>query len=474
MQIQRTYLKASGLTDMFRGIRAPGYLSFIITLAYHIFLAEKVDVAVVEVGLGGRYDHTNVVQHPRVVAVSSIELEHKDKLGSTIREVAWNKAGIFKVWLISIIATTFSPAVPGVVATNQPDDAMQVFVEEARSVGVSATITVSPSLLSLPIPCPLFVAPRFVDIWQEIERDGGAEVSQRFADLVREKGVPPVTERNICLALAAFKLWHDQAPEVAPLPAFCVTRIGSIPGSRKTDAFSRISFPAGILSARVVGRFQVVQVTKSVTFFLDCAHTTDSIKHCSNWFNTASEMATSTPRTQIIRILLFTVTGTRDPGPMLELLQVHNFDAVHFSGFKGSNLVRNFGKTPNAAACKASWDRLGTSTPASELTDAEVVPFIRTLKGWDGESRLKLNCGAARPKAIQVLVTGSVYLVGDVLSSFLSWFGQLGRRNIPLPGQSAAPAGVITASHHTRTHTRVDNRSPITALSTQTRLVRNS
>uniref|UniRef100_A0A5K3ET87 tetrahydrofolate synthase n=1 Tax=Mesocestoides corti TaxID=53468 RepID=A0A5K3ET87_MESCO len=364
---------------MFRGIRAPGYLSFIITLAYHIFLAEKVDVAVVEVGLGGRYDHTNVVQHPRVVAVSSIELEHKDKLGSTIREVAWNKAGIFK------------PAVPGVVATNQPDDAMQVFVEEARSVG-----------------CPLFVAPRFVDIWQEIERDGGAEVSQRFADLVREKGVPPVTERNICLALAAFKLWHDQAPEVAPLPDPSITP--TLPVCPTTSQIS------GILSARVVGRFQVVQVTKSVTFFLDCAHTTDSIKHCSNWFNTASEMATSTPRTQIIRILLFTVTGTRDPGPMLELLQVHNFDAVHFSGFKGSNLVRNFGKTPNAAACKASWDRLGTSTPASELTDAEVVPFIRTLKGWDGESRLKLNCGAARPKAIQVLVTGSVYLVGDVLS----------------------------------------------------------
>ncbi len=62
--------------------------------AFEIFAAEKCDVAVVEVGLGGRYDSTRVLD-PVACIVTSIEMEHVDVLGPDLQSIAWNKAGIF-------------------------------------------------------------------------------------------------------------------------------------------------------------------------------------------------------------------------------------------------------------------------------------------------------------------------------------------------------------------------------------------
>ena len=59
------------------------------------FAARRVDVAVIEVGLGGRLDATNIV-HPIVSAVTSIGVEHTDYLGTSLDEIAIEKAGIAK------------------------------------------------------------------------------------------------------------------------------------------------------------------------------------------------------------------------------------------------------------------------------------------------------------------------------------------------------------------------------------------
>ena len=64
-------------------------------LAFERFAAERVDVAVIEVGLGGRLDSTNVVR-PAVTAITSIGLDHTDKLGDTLEAIALEKAGIVK------------------------------------------------------------------------------------------------------------------------------------------------------------------------------------------------------------------------------------------------------------------------------------------------------------------------------------------------------------------------------------------
>ena len=65
-------------------------------LAFRWFADEGVDVAVVETGLGGRLDATNILEQPSLTIVTSIGLDHCELLGNTLEEIAGEKAGIFK------------------------------------------------------------------------------------------------------------------------------------------------------------------------------------------------------------------------------------------------------------------------------------------------------------------------------------------------------------------------------------------
>lgn len=64
--------------------------------AYKYFSEKKVDIAVIETGLGGRYDATNVCQNPICSIITSISQDHTDRLGNTIEKIAYEKAGIIK------------------------------------------------------------------------------------------------------------------------------------------------------------------------------------------------------------------------------------------------------------------------------------------------------------------------------------------------------------------------------------------
>ena len=57
---------------------------------------EKADWAVIETGLGGRLDSTNVLHHPRLEVITTIGYDHMDRLGSTLTAIAGEKAGIIK------------------------------------------------------------------------------------------------------------------------------------------------------------------------------------------------------------------------------------------------------------------------------------------------------------------------------------------------------------------------------------------
>lgn len=81
------------------------YFEFLTALAFWRFAREAVDVAVVEVGLGGRLDATNVVR-PLVCAVTSIGLDHQEQLGDTIEAIAAEKAGIFKKGASAVLGPT--------------------------------------------------------------------------------------------------------------------------------------------------------------------------------------------------------------------------------------------------------------------------------------------------------------------------------------------------------------------------------
>ena len=87
-------------------------------LAFKWFADEKVDVAVIEVGLGGRLDSTNILRKPELCIVTSIGLDHMALLGDTLPKIAAEKAGIFK------------PGVPAIVGVMEPETA-PVFEEKA-------------------------------------------------------------------------------------------------------------------------------------------------------------------------------------------------------------------------------------------------------------------------------------------------------------------------------------------------------
>lgn len=91
-----------------------------VALAFTLFVQHQTDWAVIEVGLGGRLDTTNVIQ-PRLSVITSISLDHMEVLGDTIQQIAAEKAGIIK------------PGVPVVIA-RQTEDAQGVLLERAREL----------------------------------------------------------------------------------------------------------------------------------------------------------------------------------------------------------------------------------------------------------------------------------------------------------------------------------------------------
>lgn len=73
----------------------PSFFEFTTIMAFEYFYQQKVDFAIIEVGLGGRLDSTNIIK-PLVAAITNVQLDHQNILGDTIEEIASEKAGIIK------------------------------------------------------------------------------------------------------------------------------------------------------------------------------------------------------------------------------------------------------------------------------------------------------------------------------------------------------------------------------------------
>ena len=78
------------------GFEHPTTFEIVTTIAFMYFKEEKVDYVVLEVGLGGKEDCTNVIDSPLAAVVTTIDYDHIDVLGSTLTEIAYQKAGIIK------------------------------------------------------------------------------------------------------------------------------------------------------------------------------------------------------------------------------------------------------------------------------------------------------------------------------------------------------------------------------------------
>ena len=108
-------------TDVHASTRELRFFDLLTAIALVLFARSAPDYTVVETGVGGRFDATNVV-HPVLCVLTRIELEHADVLGDSIAEIAAQKAGIIK------------PGIP-VVCTALPFEAHEVVTREARDTG---------------------------------------------------------------------------------------------------------------------------------------------------------------------------------------------------------------------------------------------------------------------------------------------------------------------------------------------------
>jgi dihydrofolate synthase/folylpolyglutamate synthase len=99
----------------------PSFFEMTVGMAFDFFARQHVDIAVIEVGLGGRLDSTNVIT-PLVSLITNISYDHQDILGNTLPQIASEKAGIIK------------PGVPAVVGERQ-DEVAPVFREKATQAG---------------------------------------------------------------------------------------------------------------------------------------------------------------------------------------------------------------------------------------------------------------------------------------------------------------------------------------------------
>ncbi|KAJ5934764.1 hypothetical protein N7466_004311 [Penicillium verhagenii] len=154
------------LRDQTLGIGASEF-ELLTATAFEIFNHENVEVGVVEVGMGGRLDATNILGNVLVSVIAKIGMDHQAFLGSTIEEIAREKAGILKSEVPCVIDNTNEPAVLGALSTR------------IQELGIEATF-VSPDKVEAQLP-PL-------------------------AQLFQKLDLEPHQQENMCCAVTALRI----------------------------------------------------------------------------------------------------------------------------------------------------------------------------------------------------------------------------------------------------------------------------
>ena len=171
----------------------PTQFEVITAAAWLYFARQKVDVAVMEVGLGGRLDATNVCDKPLVAIITSISREHWQRLGPTLADIAGEKAGILK---------SASPAVVG----KLPPEAREVVEKRIASLGCPA-VWVEPA-------CPISSPPGESLGWASlVSQKPGFLKKPGFSTNSLEYPLPMLGEvqlLNSAIAIAAIEVLQQQ------------------------------------------------------------------------------------------------------------------------------------------------------------------------------------------------------------------------------------------------------------------------
>ena len=173
--------------------RPPTFFEATTAMAFEIFRRARVEVAVVEVGLGGRFDATNILEPP-VGAITSIALDHQQHLGHTVDRIAFEKAGIIKQGMTAVCGAL-------------PDAAMQVvrsvanergarLVEAARDARVSSSMEDGRARLTIETAGGRY-GPALLALRGE-HQVGNAVVAAAVLEAAREKGLAIPSSALVC------------------------------------------------------------------------------------------------------------------------------------------------------------------------------------------------------------------------------------------------------------------------------------
>ncbi|MCP9263034.1 Folylpoly-gamma-glutamate synthetase [Dirofilaria immitis] len=336
--------------------------------------SRKVDVAIIEVGIGGEYDCTNIIQNPVVCGVTTLDYDHTAMLGSTIESIAWHKAGIFKSGGMAIVS-------------EQPKAAMQVLRKRAAFKN-----------------CLLRIAPPFNAYgWPLHNIDCGISGNHQ--------------RLNITLAFQLVKFWLDKVHKFS-LSADLFKDIKNIPlsDSEMLPVFVvPQKFLDGIRLCHWQGRSQIIK-RGSVTYYLDGAHTPKSLECCIKWFLNEKQKARRSWESDPFQILLFHCTSSRDPATFLSELSKYNFSLALFCPVRlnpvmdlycdrANYTLSTHGQLAKVADHAAMWRNFNFADSTAEEFDCVQKAMVRIEK-----------LGAVKNEIV-VLVTGSLHLVGSVLTA---------------------------------------------------------
>ncbi|KAJ5610515.1 Folylpolyglutamate synthase [Penicillium lagena] len=234
----------------------PQYFRYLTLMAFHTYIREGVNAAVIECGIGGQYDCTNVIEQPKVAAITSLGIDHTALLGTTIENIAWHKGGIIK---------------PGVRVFTAPQalSAEKVLTQRAEEKGAQLDVVLGhPELLA-----------------------DGSQVKPGLA------GDFQYTNAALAVATAAEFLRK--------------IGVAGIPKNMSSESLPP-KFKKGLEETRLGGRCET-RTEKNVAWYIDGGHTLESIRLAGSWFasriqadSSSSDMATKKPR-----ILIFN-QQTRD------------------------------------------------------------------------------------------------------------------------------------------------------------------
>ncbi|KAL4575059.1 hypothetical protein LXL04_021900 [Taraxacum kok-saghyz] len=361
-------------------IPMPTLFRFLALLAFKLFSEEQVDVLILEVGLGGKTDATNVVKTPVVCGITPLGYDHTEVLGNTLGEIAGEKAGIFK------------KGVPA-FTVSQPEEAMQVLKDTASHLNVDLQVA---KQLDTKLLNGLHL---------------GLAGDHQYI--------------NAGLAIKLTSTWLQKMGHQSLVPTSCCL----------SEEFIK-----GLTSAKLQGRAQIIesqsqsqgQSEGDVVFYLDGAHSPESMQVCANWFSNAVKEDNSMKDSE--QILLFNCMSVRDP--QLLFPQLMDTCAGHGIHFKKAIFV------PNMSLYNKVGSTSSLPTPDSQVNNSWQLTLQRVWdniqKGKcenndmvkdDNESKYSMVF-ASLPLAInwlrdsvrqnksprlQVLVTGSLHLVGDVM-----------------------------------------------------------